>query len=761
MVTIEQAAAGDLAKPQAPARPGPSKPSGSTGSAGSKALRALIAAAVLGYVGAAAVGTIYGASALYMGLHKQMPRDLSIERFQQQWADSREDPIERRKLKIGLVLCGITLFVVIPAAIGAAGSRKRELHGSARWANASEIRKAGLLSGEPGIVVGKFNGRFLTLRGQLSVQLSAPTRSGKGVGEVIPNLLSWPDSVVTVDIKGENYQVTAGFRAAHGQKVYLWAPFADDNRSHRWNPLSAIRVDERNTVGDILAIGQVLYPTDLKGSGTEAFFNDQARNLFLGLTLYLVETPSLPRTIGELLRQASGKGRSLKEHLQAIITARAASECPLSETCIDALNRFLGTSENTLTSILATLNAPLTIFVEPLVDAATSRDDFSLEDLRRRRMSVYVVVPPNRLADSAVLLNLFFSQAINLNTRTLPEHDPSLKHQCLFVLDEFTAMGRVGIISKAVGYLAGYNLRLLTVIQSVSQLDDVYGRDQARTFSTNHAAQILYAPREQRDANEYSEMLGTLTEKSESEGRSVSTGGKGSSSRSTNLSPQRRPLLLPQEFKEIGQDRQVVILENCKPIFAHKIFYYRDPVLRDRVLPPPEAPVIDLGQHRARVEQRIRPATDGEEFTLDQLAGEFGRMPPLGPDPTSAEVSDWVVKFFSSSAIEIVPDDSAAGGGPAIDGRAEVQAAALPRSVVDDPDDSRREHLVRALRNAAGGPSGASPATVDGTGEEDEAPDALFVIDESADEVTASTDGGGEPARAGNAGHAEADREFL
>ena len=366
-------------------------PAGKTGP--SKALRALLVLGVVAYIGAAVYGTVAGASAIYIATQKQVPRDVGWTKFQELWAATAEEPAERRKLKIGLVLSGIALFVIVPALIGAAGGRKRELHGSARWANVGEVRKAGLLSGEPGIVVGKLNGRFLTLQGQLSVLLSAPTRSGKGVGIVIPNLLSWPDSVVTVDIKGENYERTAGFRAAHRQRVYLWAPFAEDCRSHAWNPLSAIRVDERNTVGDILAIGQVLYPTDLKGSGTEAFFNEQARNLFLGLALYLVETPELPRTIGELLRQASGKGRSLKEHLQSVIVDRATAKRGLSETCTDALNRFLGTSENTLTSILATLNAPLTIFTEPLVDAVTSRNDFSLEDLRRRRMSIYVVVP--------------------------------------------------------------------------------------------------------------------------------------------------------------------------------------------------------------------------------------------------------------------------------------------------------------------------------------------------------------------------------
>jgi type IV secretion system protein VirD4 len=203
---------------------------------------------------------------------------------------------------------------------------------------------------------------------------------------------------------------------------------------------------------------------------------------------------------------------------------------PLSDACVDALMRFLSTSDNTLSSILATLNAPLTVFSDPLVDAATSGDDFSMADVRRQRMTVYVCIPPNRLADARVLLNLFFAQLINLNTAELPEHNPTLKHQCLVLLDEFTALGRINILNAAVGYLAGYNLRLVTVIQAVSQLESVYGQHDARTFATNHALQVLYAPREQRDANEYSEMLGSFTQQEKSRGRSSSSGAKGGGS---------------------------------------------------------------------------------------------------------------------------------------------------------------------------------------------------------------------------------------
>jgi type IV secretion system protein VirD4 len=204
----------------------------------------------------------------------------------------------------------------------------------------------------------------------------------------------------------------------------------------------------------------------------------------------------------------------------------------------------------------------LTIFADAVVDAATSADDFRLEDVRRRRISVYVRIPPNRLANARPLLNLFFSQLVSLNTQHLParaasarlhdHQDPTLKLQCLLVNDEFTAMGRVGVITSAAAFLAGYNLRLLTVVQAMSQLDAVYGDKEARTFATNHGLQILYAPREQRDADEYSAMLGHFTERATSRGRSRSFSGHGHRSVSTNESEQRRALLLPQEFKELG-----------------------------------------------------------------------------------------------------------------------------------------------------------------------------------------------------------------
>ena len=629
------------------------------------AKRVLIALGVATYLGATSAATVYGSAALYMLFHKQRPAGITAGTMSAFWSEHSADPKERKKLQLALMVPPFVLLLLVPMGIAAATQKRRELHGSARFASAIEVRDAGLLGGQ-GIIVGKYRDKFLTLPGKQSVMLSAPTRSGKGVGVVVPNLLAWQDSAVVVDIKSENWAITAGFRAAHGQAVYAWAPFAEDGRSHRWNPLSAIRLADRHVVGDTLAIAQVLYPTDVRGSGTEGFFNDTARNLFLGLALYLVETPELPRTIGEILRQSSGQGQPIKQHLQGLMQQRVEGcshpRGPLSDACVDALMRFLSTSDNTLSSILATLNAPLTVFSDPLVDAATSGDDFSVADVRRQRMTVYVCIPPNRLADARVLLNLFFAQLINLNTAELPEHNPALKHQCLVLLDEFTALGRINILNAAVGYLAGYNLRLVTVIQAVSQLESAYGQHDARTFATNHSLQVLYAPREQRDANEYSEMLGTFTQQEKSRGRSSSSGAKGGgSSQSTNESSQRRALLLPQEFKELGVDREVLILENCKPILADKIRYYTDPVFMERLMPPPDLPELDLATHRARVEHRVRLAGDDEEFGLDQIAVDFHGLPHLDADALPEQVQSFITGFFEAlevaSAQTIVPVD--------------------------------------------------------------------------------------------------------
>jgi type IV secretion system protein VirD4 len=634
-------------------------------SPGRKVAAGVFAVAAYGALGLLA---LYLAGVLFLVLCKAHPGQARLTSIVHYWQLYADDALLRKRLQVGMGVSGVGVLILLPAGLVAAARPRRSLHGDARFANAAEVDRAGLTraDGRPAILVGRHHGKFLSLPGQLSVMLSAPTRSGKGVGVIIPNLLNWPDSVVVLDIKGENYEITAGYRAACGQAVFAFSPFDEAARSHRWNPLSAVRTREPHRVGDLLSMGQVFFPNDAGSTSSEAFFNDQARNLFLGLGLLLLETPALPRTIAEMLRQSSGKGQTLKDHLNGQIAQRRDAGCPLSDVCTDALQRLLSNSDNTLSSVVATFNAPLIVFADAIVDAATSADDFRLEDLRRRRMSIYVRIPPHRLASARPLLNLFFSQLVSLNTRQLPEQDPTLRLQCLLVNDEFTAMGRVDIIMTAAAFLAGYNLRLLTVVQAMSQLDAVYGDRQARTFATNHGMQILFAPREQRDAEEYSAMLGHFTERATSRGRSHSFSGQGHSSVSRNESDQRRSLLLPQEFKELGSERLVLILENCKPILGEKIRYHQDKALRCRLLPAPAVPGMDMDLHRARVQQRWRYADDvlapGEALHVEALAHDLNQLPdPLDgpPDRLAENLIDFfsVVRATAGGAIQALPDD--------------------------------------------------------------------------------------------------------
>ncbi|PRG62529.1 type IV secretory system conjugative DNA transfer family protein [Burkholderia cenocepacia] len=484
------------------------------------------------------------------------------------------------------------------------------------------MRQIAPAKSQPTLVVGRWRGRYLRFAGQQFVLLAAPARSGKGVGIVIPNLLSYSDSVVVLDIKQENFRLTAGFRRAHGQAVYLFNPFAEDGRTHRYNPLSVI-ADGMFRVGDILAIGYVLYPT----GGHDEFWKDQARNLLLGLVLLLWDlrearragasgVPDYPITMGEVLRQSSGNGLPVKTYLNRMLIQYRQY---LSRACIDALNRFLTNDDKVLASILATFNAPLTIWANPIVDAATSANDFDLRDVRRRKMSVYLGVTPDHLSEAAILMNLMFSQLVNLNTKELAEDNPALKYQCLLLLDEMTAIGKIQIIARAVAYMAGYNLRLLSIVQSDSQLESVYGRADARTIVTNHAMQILFAPREQKDANAYSEMLGTRTERSRSTSRSNGMfGARGGASES--FSDQRRALMLPQEIKELARDKEIILLENTKPILADRICYWRDRAFTSRVMDAPTVPALDLMRFGAQIEQRLRELSDDD---VDEQTGEL------------------------------------------------------------------------------------------------------------------------------------------
>ena len=586
---------------------------------------------------------------IYFAINKTNPFLVTIYSW---WDTLQQYPYEKSTLFKCLGFSVFTIYLLPPFLLAIIINQKRELHGSARFAKNSEIKNAKLFS-DNGIIVGKYQGKFLKFPGQQFVLLSAPTRSGKGVGIVIPNCLSYEESMVILDIKQENFNITAGYRKeVLKQDVYLFNPFAEDKndkgnptpRTHRYNPLSSINKGIFR-VGDILAIGNAIWPS----SGKDAFWNDNARNLFLAIVLYLCElydrrdyegsdseVPNFPVSFGEVLRQSSGRGSGLpiKEYFSKEV--EKYSEW-LSGECKDAFSNFLSASDDVLASILSTFNAPLTIWRNPIVDAATSENDFDLRDVRKRKMTIYLGITPDHLPDAKILVNLIFSQLVNLNTKVMPQETKALPHghkdklicACLLLMDEFTSIGKIDIIAKAVSYIAGYNLRLLPIIQSISQLESVYGKEDAQTFVTNHAMQIIYAPREQKDANLYSEMLGYYTEKSSSTSRPKGIFKKGSGGLSESISDQKRALLLPQEIKELGLWKEIILLENTKPIICEKIKYFEDPVFTKRLINSPNIETMDINKF-------IRE-TRGEYIELSDADLDLERMCIKDP-PFNAEM---------------------------------------------------------------------------------------------------------------------------
>ncbi|TPG11781.1 type IV secretory system conjugative DNA transfer family protein [Rhodanobacter glycinis] len=488
----------------------------------------------------------------------------------------------------GYIGFGLPALLWLLALYFMARKKKPSIHGDARFAHGGDLSRHGMFKRtDSSILVGKYKGDLVRLSGQQFVILAAPTRSGKGVGVVIPNLLEYGESMVVLDIKQENYELTSGWRASQGQEVYLFNPFAEDRRSHRWNPLSYVSKDPAFRVSDLMSIGAMLYPD---GADDHKFWVSQARNAFMAFTLYLFEKwddderNSIPLqlrskpTLGAVYRLSSGDGSDLKQLYQLL-----AQQAFLTGNARSAFANLLSQANETFASILGTFKEPLNAWINPVLDAATSDDDFLLTDIRKKKMTIYIGIQPNKLAESRLIVNLFFSQLINLNTKELPQTNPSLKYQCLLLMDEFTSIGRVEIIASAVSFMAGYNLRLLPIIQSMSQLDATYGKDVSRALITNHALQIVFAPREQQDANDYSDMLGYTTVRKENITRGRET--------SRSHSEERRALMLPQELKEMGNEKEVFLYEGIPhPVMCNKIRYYQDKYFTVRLLPKVDIP---------------------------------------------------------------------------------------------------------------------------------------------------------------------------
>ena len=489
-----------------------------------------------------------------------------------------------------IALHGFVIYIIYKIS-----SSSRKLYGDARFATYKEVSKSGLfvpanaenkegLFAGTKIIVGRLGKKLLALGGQQFAYLAAPTRSGKGRGVVVPVGLSYSDSMVVLDIKNELFDLTGAFRAMNGHSVYLFDPYNPDGRTACWNPLSYIRRDSHLRVADIDQISLSLIPDKAGGKDGDNFFEQNARNLFLGLTLYCLDKEKhyevngdkFVPTVKEVLDLATDLNGNAVSHFSSL--AQDEFLAPITK---QTLTSVVSAGEETFASILTTLTGNLSPWLSETVVNATSHDDFDLRDVRRKKITIYLGIMPGDLTKAKKIINLFYSQLIDQNTYELPNKDNGLKYQCLLLMDEGTAPGRIAILEQAVSYMAGYNLRLLFIAQSPAQLQDnaVYGEHGCRKILTNIALKIMFKPNDYPIAEEYSKILGKTTVKEDTQ---LSRGG-GNKGVSRTETQNARDLMMPQELMEMSTDKEIVLYEGIShPIFADKIRYDEDPAFNKR-----------------------------------------------------------------------------------------------------------------------------------------------------------------------------------
>ena len=455
-------------------------------------------------------------------------------------------------------------------------------HGSARFANRKELKKLERAKGQEdaGLLIGRnpHTGRLLRYDGPAHLITLAPTRAGKGVGTVIPNLLAAERSVLVIDPKGENARIAGEARRRFGT-VHVLDPFeVSGHPSAAYNPLDRLTPDSLDLGEDAASLTEALV-MDPPGQVTEAHWNEEAKAILGGLIMFCVCHEDRDRrslaTVREYLTLPPEKLRALLELMQDSdeaggLIARAA-------------NRFLGKADREAASVLSNAQRHTHFLDSPRIAKCLARSDFAFSDLRHRITSVFLVLPPNRMDAYSRWLRLLVSQALQDIARDaerpqgesegrserLRASNPTLG-PALFLLDEFAALGRLEAVERAMGLMAGYGLQLWPILQDMSQLKDLYG-ERAGTFIANAGVQQVFGVNDFETAKWLSQMIGQETAGFQTDSFKPGDGP----SFSNNLTG--RDLLTPDEIMQLPPDRQLLRVQGQATAVAQKLRYYADP----------------------------------------------------------------------------------------------------------------------------------------------------------------------------------------
>jgi len=493
------------------------------------------------------------------------------------------------------------------------------LHGTATWAKKKELSAMGLDTRE-GVYVGGFptarGTKYLIHNGPEHILAFAPTRSGKGVGLVIPSLLAWPGSSITLDIKGENYALTSGYRAKELHHNILKFDPADETFSFaKWNPLAEVRINTNHAIADAQNIAQMICDPD--GKGMKDYFTQAGYALLTGLILHVIvskQDATLADVVAEITKSDNeGDVKNLlyamidKEHAQILKKRYPDIDTDLADNIQSTIDSYAGEAvikaDRELSGVVSTAITNLSLYRDPIVAKNTSESDFFISDIMNSQTPVdlYLVVSPANLDRLRPLLRVFFNLALRKFTQKMEfENGQAVvgyKHRLLLMLDEFTSLGKLEIMEKALAFMAGYGVKAYIIVQDLSQLQKEYTRDESIT--SNCHVRIAYAPNKIETAKLLSDMTGKTTvvdKKTSVSGKRL--GGMGNAS--VSVSEVARPLLTPDECMRLKgpvKDEKggiktpgdmLIFVAGYNTVYGQQILYFLDPVFQERVkISPP------------------------------------------------------------------------------------------------------------------------------------------------------------------------------
>ena len=460
-------------------------------------------------------------------------------------------------------------------------ARKRKqaiTYGSARWADNQDLLSAGLLSGD-GVVLGKTaDGIYIRHNGPEHVKVIAPTRSGKGVGIVIPTLLTWPGSVLVYDLKSENWDSTAGYRSRFSRTIYF---NPNDPKSAHFNPLLEVRQGDLE-VRDVQNIADMIVDPDEKGMSDH--WAKTGHSLLVGTILHVLYSEE-EKTLAGVANLLSNPERTIVETLELMMHAKHL-ESGTHPVVAAAAREMLNKSENERSGVLSTAMSFLSLYRDPIVAKNTKDSDFRIVDLMQgdRPMSLYLVIPPSDINRLRPLFRLMINQICRRLTEELKP--AGNKHKLLLMLDEFPALGRLDFFESALGVIAGYGIKAMLISQSTNQLDKTYGIKNSIIDNTH--VRVFYAPNTIETGEVVSRMLGQKTEIHQQRNYAGNRLAPWLGHVMVADQETARPLLTPGEVMELPKDDELIFVAGYPPIRSKKIQYYLDESFSERVIDPPK-----------------------------------------------------------------------------------------------------------------------------------------------------------------------------